>query len=278
MAKDNPIQSALRALDVIKALNQQRVTPLERLHQVTGLPKSTLVRLLETLIEAGYVFRVSRREGYALTEAVLRLSAGVRHRDLVVDVARPLMEAFTRAHKWQVSLATSESDVMLVRYTTRHISPFSREEIFLNRRVAMLRSAIGRAYFAFCSAEEQELILGFLKASDPDQISEIGSPERLKAMTASVRRDGYATIVRPALDPTRSFAVPIMEPGASDRPLGSIVMFYYGSVMTEAQAVGRYLGLVQDMAAQVAAGLERARSEVEALAPPAWPELKLVQG
>lgn len=275
MSRENPIQSALRALEVIEALNQQRVTPLERLHQMTGLPKSSLVRLLETLIEAGYVFRVSRREGYALTEGVLRLSAGVRHRDLIVDVARPLMEAFTHAHKWQVSLATSESDAMLVRFTTRHISPFSREEIFLNRRVYMLRSAVGRAYFAFCSAEEQALILGFLRASDPDQISEIGPPERLSAMTRRIRQDGYATIVRPPLDPTRSFAVPILEPGSDDRPLASIVMFYYGSVMSEAEALDRYLAPLQKMAAEVASGLERAGAAAE---PQPRPELQLVQG
>ena len=35
---------------------------------------------------AGYVVRVSRREGYALTENVLRLSAGVRHRDNLLSL------------------------------------------------------------------------------------------------------------------------------------------------------------------------------------------------
>src|ERR1051325_7039443 len=115
------VQSATRALKVIEVLNRRRVTPLEALHADTALPKSTLVRLLETLIGAGYVVRVSRREGYALTENVLRLSAGVRHRDLMVDVARPLLEAFTREHKWQVSVATREADVVVIRATTRDI-------------------------------------------------------------------------------------------------------------------------------------------------------------
>src|SRR5512146_1942053 len=145
-AKDAQVHAVTKALAVIEALNRGPVTPLAALHEVTGLPKSSLVRLLETLIEVGYVVRVSRRDGYALTEAVLRLSSGVRHRDVVVDVARPLMIAFTRRLKWQVSLATAESDAMLVRFTTRHISPFSREQNFLNRRVHMIQSALGRAY------------------------------------------------------------------------------------------------------------------------------------
>jgi IclR family mhp operon transcriptional activator len=259
MAKSGTVQSALRALRVIEVLNRRRVTSLEVLHGRTSLPKATLVRLLETLISAGYVFRVSRREGYALTEQVLQLSAGVRHRDVIVDVARPLMEAFTRQHKWQVSLSTSERDCMLVRATTRHISPFAREEIYLNRRVPILRSAIGRAYLAFCSAEERAAILNILADADPTEIAETGGPAKVDAMMRRVRRDGYATIVRPPEDPSRSFAVPILEPDAPESPLGSVVMFWYRSAMTEAEAIERYLGHMQTLAEAVASGLTHAR-------------------
>lgn len=267
MRRDNPVQAATRVLAIIEALNLRRVTPLEKLHTATGLPKSTLVRLLETLIEAGYVVRVSRREGYALTENVLRLSAGVRHRDLMVDVARPLLEAFTRTHKWQVSLATREADVMVVRFTTRHISPFAREQIFLNRRVVMLRSAIGRAYFAYCSPEEQQFILKLIDAADPDEIAEAGGPGYIAAMADRVRRDGYATIVWPSGDPTRSFSIPILDRGARDQPLGSVVMFYYGSVMSEQAAVGKYLAPMRDLAEAIADGVEHARALEEPPAP-----------
>ena len=259
MEKDN-VQSATRALRVIEALNRRRVTPLEALHGETGLPKSTLVRLLETLIAAGYVARVSRREGYTLTEAVLRLSAGMRHRDVMVEVARPLLEAFTREHKWQVSLATREADVMIVRATTRHISPFSREQIFLNRRVLMLRSAIGRAYFAFCSPQEQQFIMKLIAAADPGEIEEAGGPDKIAATVERVRRDGYATIVWPAGEPWRSFSIPILDRGAPDQPLGSVVIFYYGSVMSEAEAVAKYLTPMRMLAEAIADGLEAART------------------
>jgi IclR family mhp operon transcriptional activator len=245
---------------VIEVLNRRRVTPLEALHADTGLPKSTLVRLLETLIDAGYVARISRREGYALTENVLRLSAGVRHRDLMVDVARPLLEAFTREHKWQVTLATREGDVMLVRATTRDISPFAREPIFLNRQVPMLRSAIGRAYFAWCSRQEQEVILKLIAANEPGEVEAAGGEGAIAATAERVRRDGYATIVWPSGDPWRSFSIPILDRSAGDQPLGSVVIFYYGSVMAEAEAVARYLAPMRDLADAIAQGLEAARA------------------
>jgi IclR family mhp operon transcriptional activator len=259
------VQSLTRGLAVIEAMNRSRVSSLSALHAITGLPKSSLVRLLETLIEAGYVVRVSRREGYCLTDAVLRLSSGVRHRDLVVDVARPLMEAFTRRHKWQVSLATSETDSMLIRFSTRHISPFAREENFLNRRVGMLQSAVGRAYFAWCSDDEREFVLNVLRAAG----DALALPERraeLDALLGRVRTDGYATIQRPRTNPTRSFAVPVMEPG-QDGPLGALAFFYYRSTMTEAQATRRYLPLVSALADEISGGLETARARAEPASP-----------
>jgi IclR family mhp operon transcriptional activator len=210
--------------------------------------------------------RISRREGYALTDAVLRLSSGVRHRDLMVDVARPLMEAFTRRHKWQVSLATSETDSMLVRFSTRHISPFSRDENFLNRRVGMLQSAVGRAYFAWCSQDEQEFVLNALRAAG----DALAAPERradLDTLLARVRADGYATIERPRTDATRSFAVPVMEPG-EEGPLGSLALFYYRSTMTEAQATRRYLPLLTALSQEISAGLAEARARAESPAAP----------
>jgi IclR family transcriptional regulator, mhp operon transcriptional activator len=256
MDRDETVHSVARAFSVVEILNAQRVTSLEALHRSTGVPKPTLVRLLETLIAAGYVHRVSRREGYAVTEHVLRLSAGVRDRDVLVDVARPLMEAFTLEHKWQISLGTHEGDGLLIRATTRHISPFSRDQLFLNRPVGLLSSVIGRAYFAFCSETEREVILKFVKSSDAADARIAASPERVQTIIDVVRRRRYATgqPIRPG--PYRSLAIPVMGARSCDDLLGAMVMFWYGSVMTERQAAGRYLQPLYDLAEQIAHGVE----------------------
>jgi IclR family mhp operon transcriptional activator len=266
MDRENLIQSVARALEVVEVLNQRRVTSLDVLHETTGLPKPTLARILETLMDCGYVFRVSRREGYALTERVLRLSAGMRHRDVLVDIARPHMEAFTRQWKWQVSLATSEIDCMLVRWSTRDISPFSREQNFLNRRIPMLLSAMGRAYIAYCSTEEREFILEFLRVAGDRNASGEG-PARLQVVIERTLRNGYATVGRPRSNPTRSFAIPIMDTDAPDTPLGAVAMFYYRSAMTESKAVQRYLPPLRDLAQQIVSDLALACMDAESSGP-----------
>jgi IclR family mhp operon transcriptional activator len=254
MAEAELVNSVVRALSVVEALNLQPVTSLEALHRATGLPKPTLVRLLETLIAAGYVHKVSRREGYAVTESVLRLAAGVRHRDVLVDVARPLLSAFTREHKWQVSLGTREDDSMLIRATTRNISPFSREQPFLNRRVSILGSVVGRAYFAWCGAAERGVILNLVKATDGPDARAVRTTD-LEALVRSIRERGYAPDRAGRPGPHRSIGVPILRQPHSEDVLGAIVMFWYLSVMPERQAAQRFVPVLNDLAGRIALGV-----------------------
>jgi IclR family mhp operon transcriptional activator len=255
MDRDETVHSVSRALSVVETLNEKQVTSLETLHRSTGVPKPTLVRLLETLIAAGYVHRVSRREGYAVTQNVLRLSAGVRHRDVLVDVARPLMEAFTHEHKWQISLGTHQHGGLLIRATTRHISPFSRDELFLNRQVSMLSSVIGRAYFAFCSEAEREFILKIAMAGESPDMMIAMNPERVEAIVEAARQQGYAGDRRDRPGPYRSLAIPVMAAGGTGEVLGALVIFWYVSVMSERQASQRYVQPLYDLADKIARGV-----------------------
>jgi IclR family mhp operon transcriptional activator len=240
MQREMDIQSIVRVLSVIETLNQRNVSSVDTIHHVTGLPKPTLVRILATLVGMGYVFHVSRRDGYALTEKVLRLSAGFRYHDAIVDIARPLLEAFTAEHKWQLSIGTLETDAMRVRFNTRHLSPFAPEQLFLNKRVGMLDSALGRAYLAFCSDIERDLILKFAKAADPEHFSAPRHDEALDRLLETIRAKRYATIERRPGNRVRSFAVPVLS-ADSGAAMGSIALFYFAGVMSEAQATERFL-------------------------------------
>ena len=263
MSENDEVHSIVRALQVIETLNDQSVTSVELLHRSTGIPKSTLIRLLTTLMRSGYVVQISRKDGYALTEKIMRLSAGFKYPDAVVGISRPLLDAFTRTHKWQVSLATRDFDAMRFRYNTRHVSPFSPDRRFLNRRVPILASAVGRAFLAYCSQEERAVVSAILKSSEP--LKDDGHPaEPYDDDLENVRTKRYAAIERASDDPARrfrGFAIPIrsVETGTA---LASIAMFYYATAMTEAQAVSRFLDELYDVAAKIAAALAETPNEL----------------
>ena len=263
MKRDVGIQSIVRVLIVMEALNRRNISSVDVLHSITGLPKPTLIRILGTLIGAGYIFHVSRRDGYVLTEKILRLSAGFRYHDAIVDIARPLLEAFTEEHKWQLSIATLDADAMRVRFNTRHLSPFSPEQRYLNKRLGMLNSALGRAYLAYCSDIERDSIIKLIRAAQREGDGQVRDFENFDPLIETIRTRRYAIAERQPGDPVRSFAVPILLGNAREGVLGSIALFYFGSVMTEAQATNLFLDKVYAIGQRITDALS-AMHEVQA--------------
>lgn len=248
-----PVQPVLRTLQILEALNHRTVTTLENLHELTGLPKPTLVRLLETLIAGKYVRRVSRRAGYSLTERVLRLADGFRHSDRVVEIARPILHAFTAEHKWPVALATFDGDAMIVRAGTRHKSPLSTDPDYLDVRLPMLLSALGRAYLAFCPEAERETILAILRSSKARMNLLAKDDKAVTRLLAGIRKQGYASNAPMPGDPAMGLAIPVMQ---GHQVIAAMTMRYFGSALTEEEAAHRYLAPMTAVAAAITAALE----------------------
>lgn len=250
--KTQQIQPILRALQVLEVLNLQTSTSLATLHEQTRLPKSTLVRLLDTLIAGGYVRRVSRKAGYEVGERVLQLSGGFRHAEKIVEAARPFLSALTAQHKWPMGLATPDGDQMLVRTSTRAESPFATDRDFLGVHIPMLLSALGRAYIAYCDDGEREMLMALMRNSKARRNAVAQDEKAVTRLLASIRRQGYATTSPSPGDTLQGMAVPVFENG---KVVAAMTLRYFGSAMTEAEAAKRYLTTLQDAAAAITAGL-----------------------
>jgi IclR family mhp operon transcriptional activator len=242
MAVIEPIR---RAFVVLEALNRRRSTTLAVLAAETGLPRPTLVRLLQTLTELGYASRVSRQDGYRLTDHVLGLAGGVRFIDHLVDAAIPHMSRFTREHGWPLYLATLSAGAMTVRHSTATESPMSFESAGYNRRSPMLVGAIGRAWLAFCPDEERRTILRGIG---------VRQGPALTAELARIREAGHAFTRPPRPMRIHGIAVPIRS---RDRVIGCLSMRFPRSAMSEMEAGERFGPRLTTVARAIAADVAR---------------------
>lgn len=232
------VEPVSRAFHILEALNRHASAGLAQIAADTGLPKPTVSRLLATLEAGGYVDRLPRRSGYALRERVLRLSSGFRYRDAVVEAARPFLSALTAEHKWPFAIATLDRDAMRVRLSTGQESPFATDENFVNRRVPMLLSALGRAYIAFCPNDERETILAQLRSSSRATDRHARDPRVVNRLIQSVRRAGYASTTLVPDAAAKGLAIPIRS---GEHVLATMTLRYIGSALTEQEAARRYL-------------------------------------
>ncbi len=222
------IEPVRRSFAVLEALSHRRSTTLSVLTGETGLPRPTVVRLLHTLIALGYAARVSREQGYRLTDRVLGLAESIRFVDRLVDAAIPHMRRFTEEHGWPLYLATLSAGAITLRQSTAPESPMAFEGAALNTPRPLLISALGRVILAFCSDEERRAAL---KAAGARQ-----SPALARSL-AEIRRDGYAFTRPPRPTRIHGMAVPIH---GKERVLGSLSIRFPRSAMGEQQAAQRY--------------------------------------
>ncbi len=215
-----PVEAAQRVLRVLRAMNTLRSATVAELHAITGLSKSTIVRMLETLIHEGYVVRDNFVSGYRVTSKSQHLSNGFRGLPLVIEAARPWAVKLTKQIKWPVSVATVDHGKLSVDFTTAAISPWAFPFTTLHRQLSLANTALGRCYLAFCSPGEREYLLSVL-GKDEDKFD----PAILDYALKTARRDGFA--VQDGMRGARRFefiGVPVFNEGACVACLG--VGFY----------------------------------------------------
>ena len=253
MSSGSPVESVRRAFALLEELNRQRINSVQHLHEVTALPKSTIVRLLETLRLLGYVANDPRQGGYQVTSGVRTLSSGFHGDPLVVEAARSWAIEFTRRHKLPIGIAVFDRDAMVVRFSTTRESPMSPFHATVNMRLPLLTRAMGRAYIAFCPAAERKYILGVLARSAHPEDRAARDPEEVREIIARVRRNGFAE--RSPDVPPRSantFSVPIRHRG---KVLATLGVSYFISAMPKTKAIASYVPPLLDLAKKIEASV-----------------------
>jgi IclR family transcriptional regulator, mhp operon transcriptional activator len=125
MASFPPVQSVVRALAVLDALNRRPISTIEDLHGQTGIPKPSIVRLLQTLQSRGLVRHAPQHGAYLLTSSVRTLSAGYHSEPRLMEASSSLLDDFTRKVKWPLAIAMLDSSAMVIRHSTIPLSPLS---------------------------------------------------------------------------------------------------------------------------------------------------------
>ncbi|MDF1687803.1 MAG: helix-turn-helix domain-containing protein [Parvibaculaceae bacterium] len=244
------VEPVLRSLTVLKMLNRRSITTLSTLHDETGLPKSTLVRLLDTLIAGGYVSRLHRRRGYQLTDRVLHLARGYQFSDPVIQAARPVLEKLTQKFKWPFTICTLQGSHMRIRFSTTFHAPMADESDYAHDRVPLLPSAMGQAYLAFCSEEERKILLRMVQKSENANDLLSRDTRFVTKLLATVAERGYANTLKVGDLRLSGMAIPII---VEDQVRATFTLRHYTSAMTAEEAATLYLSRMQDAAREISA-------------------------
>ncbi len=254
MTQFRPVRSLIRGLDILQALNRRNGATVTEVAEDTSLSRGTVYRMLETVREAGYVYRDAADARYRLTILVRGLSDGFSDESWISEIAKPRIEALCKKVIWPIAVATIHGTSMLVRETTDKNSPLAMRRLSGGFRFPLVASSAGQVYLAFCPEEQRETLLDVVSRSDTHPADVLArNPKLMRKILSDVKQKGYATTTRPHINDS-SIAVPVLPHG---RVIGAISLRYIDSAMSVATAVDKYLGDLKETAKDIADAFER---------------------
>ena len=254
------VRGLARGLQVLRVLNEMeggRATS-QQIAERTGLHRTTVRRLLETLMEEGFVRRSTSDDSFRLTLAVRSLSEGFTDTERVATVAPPIMGQLLQRVAWPSDLTTPDGDAMIIRETTHRFSQLSFHRAMVGRRLPILLTAAGRAYFAMCPDEEREDILELLRsgAGGEEQQALAKNEALVRKLIRRVREDGFGSNHGDWTAQAKIGAVAVAI-SVDERVLASLNVVFLSRAVSLADATRRYVPELQKAAIEIAAALKQ---------------------
>lgn len=240
------VQGLSRGLLIVRAMNiTGGPSSVGDLSARTGLHRTTVRRLLETLSEEGYVVRSPAEDGYQLTLQVRNLSEGFTEQDWIVSIAAPAMGHLLEQVKWPSDLSTLDGSAMRIRESTHRFSALSFERAMVGRRMPLMFTASGRAYLAACDDGERTALTKLMIADGGPQAACAADPKLMQLTIDRVRRNGYAKAEGEwrKSSPAGAIALPIMGGG---RVLACLNVAYLRRSMSMTEAAQELLSPLRD--------------------------------
>ncbi|MDO4723308.1 MAG: DNA-binding transcriptional regulator [Comamonadaceae bacterium] len=242
-----PIESLRRGLAILQSLNQAPTgrASISTISRATGLHRTTVRRMLETLQAEGYVRRNQSNEHYSLNRKVRLLSDGFTDGDWVCEVAGKALDRLQQKAIWPSDFCVLEGGHMVVRESTHHSSPLSLHRAVLDQRMPVLFTAVGRAYLSACPDTERQEILRLLRQGHDEQARLARNARLVDALLQKTRSQGFGANDGDwrHQDQVRALALPVR---AGARVLGCINVIFFKRAMRIEDAVPRLLPLLQE--------------------------------
>jgi IclR family mhp operon transcriptional activator len=241
------VRALERGLDLIIELNSVGRARPAQLSATTGIDRTTVYRLLQTLSKRGLVAKNSEEDSYYLLREVRRLSDGFTETDNVIHVAKTQLAKLLPAVQWPSDFATFDRGFMVIRETTHRLSAVSTHRAMVGRRRAVMNSALGRAMLLAASPEQREMMLQITES-----ILERPIPRNLDDLLDDFAKRGYAWSIGGSEPNISGIALPVH---GANSVVGAVNIVFFRRASTPEQIAEKYLGALKSCVAAIEDGI-----------------------
>jgi len=191
MTKESNMKSTIKAFKVLEALCLQRAGKASTLSEKLDINKSSVHRLLNVLMELGYVQKGQEPSVYQPTIKVYQLGVAVKNQIGLMGIVRPYMVKLSNETGEVVNLATYLNGWMAVVERIQNTLN-QRAQIIVDGQLPAYCTAFGKLFLASFSEEQFEDYCShaeFLRYTDNTPVS----PDDLRVQFPGIRKTWVAT-------------------------------------------------------------------------------------
>ncbi|MEQ8817524.1 MAG: IclR family transcriptional regulator [Thalassobaculum sp.] len=187
------VTALARGLDILRAFGpQDELLGNGDLADRTGIPRSTVSRLTQTLTSLGYLRHVGRYEKYQLGAGILALGYHRLAASGVREAARPHMQALANAADCAIAMGAADRLTMIYIEVCHGAGPMILR-LGVGSRVPIALTAMGRAYVAALPERERDLVMRRLRDADPEGWAE--TRRALDEAQRQCRTEGFCVAI-----------------------------------------------------------------------------------
>lgn len=209
--KNYSMQSIHRAAQILRAFSREKKQlSLTELHKMTGVGKSSLQRLLSTLVYEGLLQKNEETKLYQLGLDLLFLGELVEKNSSLLTIAVPIMKRINESTKEVVSLSIIEGQKRKCIYSLESHHELAAL-IFAGQISPLYAGASAKVLMAYLPLEDQE---EYLQGVALEKLTEhtIESKEALKRDLKKIREQGYGISYGERVRGAVSISAPVFTP------------------------------------------------------------------
>lgn len=245
----NFINSLYRGLQVLRCFTPGRpMLKLLDIVNLTGLPKTTVIRILKTLTSLNYIQLAPEEKKYFLGPEVMTLGFTVLSNMDLREIAFPHMQALSRISHQNISLGILDGkEVVFIERVKRQ--RILNIDIPVGSRLIAHRSSLGRVILAFLDDEQLNRVVRDILREDEAQSLFGKNGESLFKMLDLIREEGYAIIDEEVIPGLRTVSAPIIN--RNGRVEAAINMSVLSQVVSLDKLKNEYAPMVMETAQKI---------------------------
>jgi IclR family pca regulon transcriptional regulator len=214
------VQSLAKGFRVLEAFTSENdEQTLSQIAMAAELDPGTTFRMLNTLVDLGYVSRIPESRRFALTLKVLDLGFHAIARTDLRSIVRPILRSLVSETNEAASFAVLQgADVLYLERVRAGITRLG-VDIRIGTTVPATQTAIGQSILAFLP-EQQVQKVQMLTPTTPFIIKPHATEPALQDLLVQIREDGFVLTESLFTDGLRILAVPVLD--IDGYPVGAI--------------------------------------------------------